>query len=1270
VKSLVHGLKEDRKSFSKINTSIELPDLLDVQLKSYRDFLQHDVLPSERKEQGLQAVFKSVFPISDSRENFFLEFIEYYVEAPKYTVEECQERGTTFSVALKAKLRLSIKDQTDPNEPLKSAKGDTVYLGNLPFMTHRGTFIINGAERIIVSQLHRSPGVFFDEIIHPNGTKLFSARIIPLRGSWIEFTTDIYDLMNVYIDRRKKFFATTLLRAIGLSTDLDILKEFGLIQEIKIDKKKMDSLVGAKVVEDIINKNTGEVILDRYTEVTAEKLDVLAELNLTRLNVLRTDKIYGQEIISNTLLKDPTHTQDDALEFIYRHLRSGEPPDMETARALIERLFFNPKRYDLGDVGRHRLNKKLNVKVDPNLFSLTTEDIIGIIRYLLDLRYGKRSADDIDHLGNRRVKTVGEQLAAQLSVGLSRMARTIKERMNLRESEDPSPQDLVNARTILSVINTFFGTSQLSQFMDQTNPLAELTHKRRLSALGPGGLTRERAGFEVRDVHYTHYGRLCPIETPEGPNIGLISSLTTFARINDFGFIETPYRVVENGKVTNEIRYLTADDEEQQIVAQANAVLDSKNRLASERVRCRFRGEFPEVVPDRVAFMDVSPTQIVSAAAALIPFLEHDDANRALMGSNMQRQAVPLLRPEAPFVGTGMEAKVARDSRAVLVSDHDGIVERVDAKEIVIRKTASKDDKKNLALLLDYDDTDLVTYRLTKFRRTNQDTCINQRPIVRLGERIVKGQPIADGAATDGGELALGRNILVAFMPWRGYNFEDAIVISERVVQDDIYTSLHIEEFELQVRDTKRGEEELTREIPNVSEEATRDLDENGIIRIGAEVQAGDILVGKVTPKGETDPTPEEKLLKAIFGEKAGDVKDASLKGSPGLKGVVIDTRLFSRKKKDTTTKRKDKKALEEIENWVTVVRADAKEKRNAKLKTVLEDQICAGIRDRNSGKVLLKAKTVLKISNLEKIDFDEVETSQDWVEESSVNTLVRKILAHYDKRVHDIEEEYELRKFKVTVGDELPPGITQLAKVYVSKKRKLMVGDKMAGRHGNKGVVAKIVPIEDMPYMPDGTPVDIVLNPLGVPSRMNLGQILETNLGWAAKQLNEQYASPVFDGATLTEIHQEMEKAGVPLTGKSLLFDGRTGEPFDEEVSVGWIYILKLSHLVEDKIHARSIGPYSLITQQPLGGKAQFGGQRFGEMEVWALEAYGAAYTLQEILTVKSDDVRGRSRTYEAIVKGENIPDPGIPESFNVLIRELQGLGLDVQLLNDSTKK
>ncbi|MCG3157977.1 MAG: DNA-directed RNA polymerase subunit beta [bacterium] len=1254
-----------RRSFSKLSTVIDLPDLLDIQLKSFNEFLQLDVEPSKRDNKGMQAVFKGIFPIYDSRENFCLDFVEYYIEKPKYDMDECQERGVTYSVPLKSKLRLSVKDEESGT--FGETTEQIVYLGNIPFMTTRGTFIINGAERIVVSQLHRSPGVFFDELKHPNGTKLFSARIIPLRGSWVEFLTDISDVMYVYIDRRKKFPVTTLLRAIGYSSDKEVLQLFDLIDEVKLSDAKVKQFLGRQSINDVVDRETGEILLEKDAELTEEAIDRLKKAKITTVRLLRSDSAYGPEVISNTLRRDAAHSQEEALEAIYRQLRSGEPPDLDTAKQFLDRLFFNPKRYDLGEVGRYRLNKKLGLETPVSTTVLTESDIVTIIKYLLDMRNGHRTADDIDHLGNRRIRTVGEQLAQQMSVGLSRMARTIKERMNLRDSEKLTPQDLVNARTIISVINTFFGTSQLSQFMDQTNPLAELTHKRRLSALGPGGLTRERAGFEVRDVHYTHYGRLCPIETPEGPNIGLISSLTTFARINDFGFIETPYRRAKNGRVTSEIEYLSADDEDQYVIAQANAPIDNKGHFINNRVKARIKGEFPVVQPEEVHYMDVSPNQIVSAAAALIPFLEHDDANRALMGSNMQRQAVPLLVPEAPLVGTGFEAKVARDSRAMIISEHDGVVEHVETDRIIIRKdpSAGRGKKTDLEALLNFEESDLVSYRCTKFMRTNQDTCINQRPIVRVGDRVKKGEVLADGCATQGGELALGRNVLVAFMPWRGYNFEDAIVISERVVQKDIYTSLHIEEFELQVRDTKRGEEELTREIPNVSEESTKDLDENGIIRVGAEVVAGDILVGKVTPKGETDPTPEEKLLKAIFGEKAGDVKDASLKAPPGLKGIVIDTKLFSRKKKDAKSKRQEKKKVDEIEEWHTRELSRIKQLRNEKLINLLTGETAATIRDLH-GKVVVRASTELTEERLSELDFDKLDRGEGWTEKKRINELVETLFSAYERKVQDTEEEYERRKLKIIVGDELPPGIVQLAKVYVAKKRKLMVGDKMAGRHGNKGVVAKIVPIEDMPHLEDGTPVDIVLNPLGVPSRMNLGQIFETTLGWAAAKLGLKYATPVFDGASEDEVIEEMKTAGIPEDGKVQLYDGRTGEPFNERGTVGQIYMLKLSHLVEDKIHARSIGPYSLITQQPLGGKAQFGGQRFGEMEVWALEAYGAAYTLQEILTVKSDDVRGRSKVYEAIVKGDNLPEPGLPESFNVLIRELQGLGLDVELVDD----
>jgi len=1262
----MENLNGKRISFSTLNSVIDLPDLLDIQLKSFNEFLQIDVEPGKRANKGMHAVFKGIFPIYDSRENFCLDFVEFYIEKPKYDMDECQERGVTYSVPLKAKLRLSVKDEDTGN--FGETTEQVVYLGNIPYMTTRGTFIINGAERIVVSQLHRSPGVFFDELKHPNGTKLFSARIIPLRGSWVEFMTDISDVMYVYIDRRKKFPVTTLLRALGFSTDKELLQLFDLVEEVKLSDSKIKQYLGRNPISDVVDRETGEVLLEKDAELTEEAIDRLKAAKIPVLRLLKQDSAYGPEVISNTLRRDNALSQADALETIYRHLRSGEPPDLDTAKQFLERMFFNAKRYDLGEVGRYRLNKKLNLNIPGETTVLTNDDIVTIIKYLLDMRNGHRTADDIDHLGNRRIRTVGEQLSQQMSVGLSRMARTIKERMNLRESEKLTPQDLVNARTIISVINTFFGTSQLSQFMDQTNPLAELTHKRRLSALGPGGLTRERAGFEVRDVHYTHYGRLCPIETPEGPNIGLISSLTTFARINDFGFIETPYRRVKDGRVLNDIAYLSADDEDQYVIAQANAPIDNKGYYVNDRVKARIKGEFPVIQPQEVHYMDVSPNQIVSAAAALIPFLEHDDANRALMGSNMQRQAVPLLVPQSPLVGTGMEGKIARDSRAMIVAEYDGVIEHVEANRIIIRKDMPGRGKKtDPESLLNFEETDLVSYRCTKFLRTNQDTCTNQRPIVRVGDRVAKGQVLADGCATEAGELALGRNVLVAFMPWRGYNFEDAIVMSERIVQKDIYTSIHIEEFELQVRDTKRGEEELTREIPNVSEEATKDLDENGIIRVGAEVQAGDILVGKVTPKGETDPTPEEKLLKAIFGEKAGDVKDASLKAPPGLKGIVIDSKLFSRKKKDTKSKRQEKKRLDEIEDWHTRELARVKRALNEKLVNLLSGETSGTIRDLNSGKVVVRANTELTEDRLAELDFDKLDRSEGWTEKKRINELVESLHVAYDRKVKDINEEYDRQKTKIVIGDELPPGIVQLAKVYVAKKRKLMVGDKMAGRHGNKGVVARIVPIEDMPRLADGRPVDIVLNPLGVPSRMNLGQIFETNLGWAASMLGVKFATPVFDGATEEQVHEQMAKAGLPLTGKVPLFDGRSGESFDEEVTVGQIYMMKLSHLVEDKIHARSIGPYSLITQQPLGGKAQFGGQRFGEMEVWALEAYGAAYTLQEILTVKSDDVRGRSKVYEAIVKGDNLPEPGLPESFNVLIRELQGLGLDIELLDEA---
>ena len=1257
MKSQSSGSKE-RVSFARIPSVIETPDLLNVQIDSFNNFLQADTPPHRRKKLGLQQVFEMNFPITDARENFLLEFSEYYVEKPKYSVVECQERGLTFAVPLKAKLRLSAKKEG--GKDFVDTIEQEVYLGNLPAMTHRGTFIINGAERVVVSQLHRSPGVFFGESVHPNGTMMYSARIIPFRGSWVEFATDINNVMYAYIDRKKKFPVTTLLRALGYSSDDDILDLFGLVEEIEISKVDLKGFIDRKVCSDVFDKKTGEVFINKDTKLTEEHIKQIKKTNLKKLRLLKTDDAASSSVIANTILKDAARSSEDALEAIYTQLRSGEAPDLDTAKNLIDRLFFNPKRYDLGDVGRHRMNIKLNLNISEDVTTLTKDDIIAIVKYLIDLQQGKRAVDDIDHLGNRRVRTVGEQLAQQFNIGLSRMTRTIRERMNLRDAETITPQDLVNARTITSVINAFFGTNQLSQFLDQTNPLAEMTHKRRVSALGPGGLTRERAGFEVRDVHYTHYGRLCPIETPEGPNIGLISSLCIHARINEFGFIETPYRKVKNGKIVEEIEFLTAEREDAVTIAQANAVLDERGRFTEEKVKARYQSDYPVTEPDKIQYMDVAPNQIVSAAAALIPFLEHDDANRALMGSNMQRQAVPLLQPEAPVVGTGLEETIARDSRTIIVAERNGTVESVDGDSIVVLYDI--DENSNEAII-SFDDKRRVEYKLTKFLRTNQDTCINQKPVVKDGQRFKKNDVLVDGCATDGGELALGRNILVAFMPWRGYNFEDAIIVSERIVSEDVFTSVHIEEFELQVRDTKRGEEELTREIPNVSEEATKDLDENGVIRIGAEVNEGDILIGKITPKGETDPTPEEKLLKAIFGEKAGDVKDASLKAPPGMKGIVISTKLFSRKKKDTESKKEDKKKLESLERSRRKEVKDLQEKLGYKLDRVLEGEKSIGIRN-TDGEIAIRAGVVFKEDTFQKMeDLEKLDFNQEWVDDKRKHNTVVRIFENFNQKMSEIGELYRHEKNKIQLGDELAPGIVQLAKVYVAKKRKLQVGDKMAGRHGNKGVVSIIVPMEDMPFLPDGHPVDIVLNPLGVPSRMNLGQLFEVALGWAGIKLGVQFASPIFDGARWEEVQGWLEKAGLSKSSKSVLINGRSGEPFDQEISVGYMYIMKLSHMVDDKIHARSIGPYSLITQQPLGGKAQFGGQRFGEMEVWALEGYGAANILQEILTVKSDDVLGRAKVYESIVKGENLPEPNIPESFNVLVRELQGLCLEVKI-------
>ncbi len=1247
-----------RLSFGRIPSVIETPDLLNVQIDSFNSFLQSDVPPHRRKRMGLQQVFETNFPISDARENFLLEFIEYYVEKPKYSVVECQERGLTYAVPLKAKLRLSSKKEGS-NEFTDSIEQE-VYLGNLPAMTYRGTFIINGAERVVVSQLHRSPGVFFGESVHPNGTMMYSARIIPFRGSWVEFATDINNVMYAYIDRKKKFPVTTLLRALGYSSDDEILDLFNLVEEIDVQKVNLKDFLERKICSDVFDRKTGEVFINKDAKLTEEHLKQIKKAEIKKIRFLKTDAVAEGSVIANTIMKDVARSEEDALETIYQQLRSGEAPDLDTAKNLIDRLFFNPKRYDLGDVGRHRMNSKLALKTAEDVTVLTKDDIVAIVKYLIELQQGKRAVDDIDHLGNRRVRTVGEQLAQQFNIGLSRMTRTIRERMNIRDAESPTPQDLVNARTITSVINAFFGTNQLSQFLDQTNPLSEMTHKRRVSALGPGGLTRERAGFEVRDVHYTHYGRLCPIETPEGPNIGLISSLCIHARINDFGFIETPYRKVKAGKVLEEIEFLTAEKEDEVTIAQANAPLDSKGHFEEERVKSRFQSDYPVVEPEKIQFMDVAPNQIVSAAAALIPFLEHDDANRALMGSNMQRQAVPLLQPVAPLVGTGLEEKLARDSRTVIVAERAGSVESVSADTIIVNYDI---DENSTEAIISFDDKRRVEYHLTKFLRTNQDTCINQKPIVEPGQRFKRGDVLADGCATEGGELALGRNILVAFMPWRGYNFEDAIIVSERIVAEDIFTSIHIEEFELQVRDTKRGEEELTREIPNVSEEATKDLDENGIIRVGAEVNEGDILIGKITPKGETDPTPEEKLLKAIFGEKAGDVKDASLKAPPGMRGIVISTKLFSRKKKDTESKKEDKRLLESLERSRKKDLKDLDEKLGRKLDQLLAGEKSAGIRD-TDGTMIIRSGTAFKedtfqtTENLGKLDHN-----QEWVDDKRKNNTIVKIYENYRQKLSEIEELYRHEKNKIQLGDELAPGIVQLAKVYVAKKRKLSVGDKMAGRHGNKGVVSTIVPVEDMPFLPNGRPVDIILNPLGVPSRMNIGQLFEVALGWAGHELGESYSTPIFDGASWEQVAEKLQEAGLSQNSKTALIDGRTGDLFDQEVTVGYLYMMKLSHMVDDKIHARSIGPYSLITQQPLGGKAQFGGQRFGEMEVWALEGYGAAHVLQEILTVKSDDVVGRAKVYEAIVKGENLPEPNVPESFNVLVRELQGLGLEVKI-------
>ncbi len=1263
--------KAERINFSSLKNQVPYPDFLDIQIKSFQDFFQLETTPENRQGEGLFKVFAENFPITDARNNFVLEFLDYFVDPPRYSIDECIERGLTYSVPLKAKLKLYC---TDPEHEDFETIVQDVYLGTIPYMTPKGTFVINGAERVIVSQLHRSPGVFFGQTRHANGTKLYSARVIPFKGSWIEFATDINSVMYAYIDRKKKLPVTTLLRAIGFESDKDILEIFNLADEYKITKTSIKQALGRKLaarvlkswVEDFVDEDTGEVVsirrnevlIDRETVLEKDHLDMILENDVKSIILHKEDaNLADYAIIYNTLQKDPSNSEKEAVEHIYRQLRNAEPPDEETARGIIEKLFFSDKRYDLGEVGRYRINKKLDRNTPDDVKVLTKDDIIAIIKYLIELINSKADVDDIDHLSNRRVRTVGEQLYAQFGVGLSRMARTIRERMNVRDNEVFTPTDLINAKTLSSVINSFFGTNQLSQFMDQTNPLAEITHKRRLSALGPGGLSRERAGFEVRDVHYTHYGRLCTIETPEGPNIGLISSLCVYAKVNKLGFIETPYLKVNEGKLdtASSITYLSAEQETNLTIAQANTAMDAKGNITTQRVNARYGGDLPVVTPDRVDLMDVAPNQIASIAASLIPFLEHDDANRALMGSNMQRQAVPLLRPEAPVVGTGLEGPVARDSRVLLNAEGDGVVDYVDANEIVIRYNRTDTDR-----LVSFEG-DTRSYKLTKFRKTNQNTCINLKPIVRKGEKVTQGQVLCEGYATQNGELALGRNLKVAFMPWKGYNFEDAIVISERVAREDIFTSLHIDEYSLEVRDTKRGVEELTSDIPNVSEEATKDLDQNGLIRIGAEVKEGDILIGKITPKGETDPSPEEKLLRAIFGDKAGDVKDASLKAPPSLRGVVIDTKLFSRVVKDRKSKTDEKAIIAKLDDEYGQEAAQLKDKLVEKLFELVNGKTSQGVMN-NFKEVVIAKGTKFTQKILQQIDYANVNPNK-WTVDKDNSDLIRLLIHNYNIKANDLLGIYKRKKFALTVGDELPAGIVQLAKVYIAKKRKLKVGDKMAGRHGNKGIVARIVRDEDMPFLEDGTPVDIVLNPLGVPSRMNLGQIYETVLGWAGQKLGKKYATPIFDGASADQINEITDEAGIPRFGRTFLYDGGTGERFDQPATVGIIYMLKLGHMVDDKMHARSIGPYSLITQQPLGGKAQFGGQRFGEMEVWALEAFGAANILQEILTIKSDDVMGRAKAYEAIVKGENMPTPGIPESFNVLMHELRGLALDIKL-------
>ena len=1259
---------QSRVSFGKTKHLAETPDLLDIQLESFRDFFQLETTPDKRNNEGLFKVFKENFPITDTRNIFVLEFLDYFIDPPRYTIEECMERGLTYAVPLKAKLRLSCNDEEHVD--FQTIVQD-VFLGNIPYMTPRGTFVINGAERVVVSQLHRSPGVFFGQSIHPNGTKIYSARVIPFKGAWMEFATDINNVMYAYIDRKKKFPVTTLLRSIGFETDKHILELFGMATEVPADKKSLKNQLGKKLaarvlrtwVEDFVDEDTGEVVsierneivMERDTVLDEDAVNTIGELDIKSVFVQRDDVGGDYAIIYNTLNKDTSNSELEAVQHIYRQLRGADAPDNETARGIIDKLFFSDKRYDLGEVGRYKINRKLGVNQKLTNKVLTKEDIIEIIKYLVRLTNAKAEIDDIDHLSNRRVRTVGEQLYAQFGVGLARMARTIRERMNVRDNEVFTPVDLINARTLSSVINSFFGTSQLSQFLDQTNPLSEITHKRRISALGPGGLSRERAGFEVRDVHYSHYGRLCTIETPEGPNIGLISTLCVHAKINDMGFIETPYRKVTEGKVNmNQLTFLSAEEEDTAKIAQSNSVVDAQGNFVEDRIVSRETGDFPILDKAEVEYMDVAPNQIVGLSASLIPFLEHDDANRALMGSNMQRQAVPLIRPESPIVGTGLEGKAARDARIQIHAEGEGVVEYVDSREIHVRYNRNDQDR-----LVSFEE-DLQIYKLTKFIKTNQSTCIILRPAVKKGQKVAKGDFLTEGYATQNGELALGRNLQVAFMPWKGYNFEDAIVISERVVREDLFTSIHIDEYELEVRDTKLGEEELTPDIPNVSEDATKDLDENGIIRIGAQVREGDILIGKITPKGESDPTPEEKLLRAIFGDKAGDAKDASLKAPNGTEGVVIDKKLFQRAKKDKNAKIREKAQLEKVEKVHEKNEEDLKEVLLSKLQTLLRDKSSAGVTN-NFGEMLIGKTAKFNVKNLGAIDYQNV-NPLGWTGDAVVDDQINTLLHNFNIKYNEELGRYKREKFNISIGDELPAGVLKLAKVYLAVKRKLKVGDKMAGRHGNKGIVAKIVRAEDMPFMEDGTPVDIVLNPLGVPSRMNLGQIYETILGWTGKRLGVKFATPIFDGATVEEIAQYCQDSGIPSMGHTFLYDGETGERFHQKATVGVIYMIKLHHMVDDKMHARSIGPYSLITQQPLGGKAQFGGQRFGEMEVWALEAYGAANILQELLTLKSDDIIGRAKTYEAIVKGDNIPRAGVPESFNVLVHELRGLGLDLK--------